>query len=144
MPGTTACASSIGACTLTSNMIRWRLYGYSLGAHIDRGCRIVDQDVDATSEDLERTRHDAGAAGGVSQDPRQRPRPSPVTATTLERLAQAAGQVVVLIDRAGDDDDVGAFGSQPLGQRGTDTATRTGHNGVLAREAIHEVSLPSR
>ena len=67
-----------------------------------------------------------------------------VTTTPLQRLARAARQVVVLVDRAGDHHHVGAFGGEAFGERGTDAATRAGHDDVLAGEAIHEVSLPSR
>ena len=41
-------------------------------------------------------------------------------------LAQAAGQVVVLLEGACDDRDVGALGRQPFGDGGTDATARAG------------------
>ena len=40
--------------------------------HVDRGGRVVDQNVDTTVEDLERPGHDAGAAVGVGEIGRDR------------------------------------------------------------------------
>src|SRR5581483_7177588 len=72
------------------------------------------------------------AVGEVGHDDRD---PAAEALHAGRRLLQAAGPVVVLLDGAGDDGDVGALGREPLRERGTDPAARPGDDDTPAREA---------
>jgi len=92
------------------------------GRLVDRRGRVVHQHVDATVEQLERARDDRGAAVGVCEIRGDRLGAGAVPAAVRERLAEAAGQVVVRLDGTRDHSDARALGGEALGERGADAA----------------------
>jgi len=53
------------------------------------------------------------------------------------RLVEAAGEVVVAVDRTGDDRDVGTFGREALGGGGADPAARASDDDASPSKPFH-------
>ncbi len=108
-----------------------------LHGHVDPGRRVVHQHVDRPAQQRHGLRDDAGPVGRVGQvggHGLDRPAVAPAPG---QRLVQAAGEVVVPVDRAGRDHHGRALGAQPLGQPGTDAPAGARHDDPPPVQSSH-------
>ncbi len=104
---------------------------------VDRRSGVVHEDVDATVEQFERRRHDAGPVVGICEVGRDGLDTRAVLTTLRHRLVQAAGEVVVAVDRSGDDGDVRSLSRQSLGDGCADASACARHDGIASVESTH-------
>ena len=103
---------------------------------VDGRGRVVDEDVDGTAEGVDRLGDDAGAVVSDAMSAAISATFAPNSRIFVGGLVEAAGQVVVLVDRAGGDRDVGTLGGEP--QRGgrADAPARAGDDHVHPLELL--------
>ena len=104
--------------------------------------RVVDQDLDRTTQGGDGLGHDPGPidlVGEVGDDDGDR---GAVATGAGLGLPQRAGQVVVVLEGAGDQGDVGPLGRQPLGDGGPDAAAGPGDERPSAGEPVAHDARP--
>ena len=118
IPGITPWARSIGACTLSSYITRRRFSEISGRRQVERGGRVVDQDVDGTERGLG-LGDDPGPVVAVGQVGHDRDGPPAGGLDPLDGLAQRPLEGRVRVGRARGHRDRGAL---RRGERGRATA----------------------
>jgi hypothetical protein len=103
---------------------------------VDRGGRVVHQDLDRAAEQPLRLGDDALSIHVVGEIGDENAHVRAVPLQPGLGLHERSGQVVVAIQRPSRQDDVGALGRQALGDGGADPAAGARDERPAAREAI--------
>ena len=96
---------------------------------VDGRRRVVHQDVDGAAERLLRAGHDRRSRHGIREVGGDRDSEPATRPQLLQRGREASGKVIVLVDGARDDRDIGPFESKPFGDGRADAAGRSRDDG---------------
>ena len=95
---------------------------------------LLTRNVDGSAENIARLGYHPGPSPLIGEVGDDGSDPCSVLLAGHLCLAQAAGQLIVLVERTGDQGDVGTLGRETLRDARADTAARAGDNGPASVE----------